>query len=104
MSTHDDPREPLFTTPAAAPDEGSGFEAFKTGAFAVMFAAFAVAVNVWWDRVHLPEGSYAGGRTASLRRLAGTIGRVPLTLIFVVLAVALTAAAVSELRRRPRGG
>lgn len=103
MSTDGQPREHLFTTPAAAPDEGSGFEAFKTGAFALMFAAFAVGVNVWWDQVRLPDGSQAGGRTASLRRLAGNIGRVPLTLIFAVLAVALAAAAVSELRRRPRG-
>jgi hypothetical protein len=65
----------------------------------VIFGAFLVFVLVKWKSVALDSSSFAGGRTASMRRLLGRIGQVPVAAVLGVLVLISIYAFVSSLRK-----
>lgn len=65
---------------------------------ALFFLGCAVACAVKWDSIALPRESFAGGRTASMRKLLGRLGQVPTTLILAALGLLAVWGAMSQFR------
>jgi hypothetical protein len=99
-ATNRDPK--LFSKPESTDTDDSTppWQAALTG---VMFLAFAVGAWIKWDVVALPEQSRAGGRNASMRKLLGRIGHLPVTVILAAIGLFALVGALLDIRnaRRP---
>jgi hypothetical protein len=96
----DHPDESLFTK-ATAVDEDNDLadDALRGLGAVVIFGAFLAFVLLKWKSVALDSSSLAGGRTASMRRLLGRIGQVPVAAVLGVLVLISIYAFVSSLRK-----
>jgi hypothetical protein len=89
----------LFTKPESQPDESDPGDDLLTGiGCTLLFGAMLVFALVGWDSVALDADSFAGGRTASMRRLLGRIGQVPVVIVLAVITLLSLYAAISAIR------
>jgi uncharacterized RDD family membrane protein YckC len=96
--------EPLFTKPdiKSEPEPDEQDSPLGIAAIGALFAFFAVGVNIWWTTVSLPADSLAGGRNASMRRLVGRVGQLPMTIVLGAIAVLCFALAIAEFRKQTK--
>jgi hypothetical protein len=100
--------EPLFTKGVSRPEDQNDSgqlqdeeqSVLSMAGYCLFFLFAAFAFNFWWSSISLPSDSFAGGRNASIRRLIGRIGQLPLTVICVLIALVFAGSALSQLRSR----
>jgi hypothetical protein len=97
--TGEDPK--LFSKPelTAVDDSTPPWQAAVIGMF---FLALAVGAWIKWESIALPKESLAGGRNASMRKLLGRIGQLPVTAILAAIGLFALVAALSEIRQARR--
>jgi hypothetical protein len=91
----------LFVKPESA-DTDNSTPPWQVALVGAMFLAFAVGAWIKWDIVALPKESLAGGRNASVRKLLGRIGHLPVTAILAAIGLFALIAALSEIRQARR--
>jgi hypothetical protein len=93
----------LFSKPESTETDADDSTApWQAALIGVMFLAFAVGGWMKWDSVALPRESLAGGRNASVRKLLGRIGHLPVTVILAAIGLFALMAALSEIRQAGR--
>jgi hypothetical protein len=95
----------LFSKPEPTETETDSDDStppWQAALIGMVFLAFAVGAWIKWDSVALPKESLAGGRNASMRKLLGRIGQLPVTVILAAIGLFALLAALSEIRQARR--
>jgi threonine/homoserine efflux transporter RhtA len=91
----------LFTKPDPPVDDSDPGSDLLTGiGCTLLFGAFFVFTLVSWDSIALDPDSFAGGRTASMRKLLGRIGQIPVAVVLALITLFSIYVLVSALRAR----
>jgi hypothetical protein len=89
----------LFTRAEPSPDENDPGDDLLTGiGCTLLFGAALVFALVGWDSVALDPDSFASGRTASIRRLLGRIGQVPVVVVLALITLFSLYVAITSIR------
>jgi hypothetical protein len=92
--------EALFTKNSVVDEDNDlADDALRGLGAVVFFGAFLAFVLMKWKSVALDSSSFAGGRTASMRRLLGRIGQVPVAVVLGFIVLISIYAFVSSLRK-----
>jgi hypothetical protein len=92
---------PLFTTADPVADEDvPGSDLLPALGCTATFGIFLIVVLVRWDSIALSSDSFAGGRTASMRKLLGRIDQVPVAVILGLLTLVSIYALISAFKEK----
>jgi hypothetical protein len=89
----------LFTKPPQPEVERDPGGDLLTGiGCTLLFGAFFLFTLVSWDNIALDPDSFSGGRTASMRKLLGRIGQIPVVAVLALITLLSIYIVISALR------